>query len=283
MMTSAPPAKGSGPLATANGAVPDYPAGSRTRVIVAWIAPVLLLTAVLCIWEAWVRVRETPEWFLPPPSRVAATIWHERSLLLENGWITLEEVLLGLGVAIVTGAGMAIMIHASRVVERAAYPLVIASQAIPVVALAPLLLIWFGHGLLPKVIMTALIAFFPITVATTDGLKSADRETLDLLRAMGANWMQRFLVVQAPNALPSFFSGLKVAVAVAVIGAVIGEFVGSDSGLGYTIILANANLRTDLVFACVAVLSVMAIGLFGLVSLIERLALPWRRYHLEGR
>lgn len=254
-----------------------------TRVLIGWAAPLVLLIALLVLWEAWVRIADKPAWFLPAPSRIGRTLWDERSLLLENGWVTLQEVLVGLGVAIVAGVAMAVAIHASPIFERAVYPLVIASQAIPVVALAPLLLIWFGHGLLPKVIMTALIAFFPLTVATTDGLKSADRETLDLLRAMGASGVQRFRFVQAPNAMPAFFSGLKVAVAVAVIGAVIGEFVGSDSGLGHTIILANASLRTDLVFACVAVLSMMAIGLFGLVSVIERVALPWRRFQVEGR
>jgi ABC-type nitrate/sulfonate/bicarbonate transport system permease component len=245
------------------------------------VAPLVLLVALLALWEAWVRIADKPVWYLPAPSRIGRTMWDERSSLLDNGWVTLQEVLAGLAIAIVAGVAMAVAIHASAIVERAVYPLVIASQAIPVVALAPLLLIWFGHGLMPKAVMTALIAFFPITVATTDGLKSANRETLDLLRAMGAGRVQRFLYVQAPNAMPAFFSGLRVAVAVAVIGAVIGEFVGSDSGLGHAIILANASLRTDLVFACVAVLSVMAIGLFVLVSLIERIALPWRRYQIE--
>jgi ABC-type nitrate/sulfonate/bicarbonate transport system permease component len=235
------------------------------------------------IWQIWVEVRDTPDWYLPAPSQVIRTLWEDRSSLARNAWVTLEEVVAGLAVAIVAGVAMAIGIHASRILERAAWPLVIASQAIPVVALAPLLLIWFGHGLAPKVIMTALIAFFPITVATVDGLRSADRETLDLLRTMGANRFQRFLIVQAPGAMPAFFSGLKVAVSVAVIGAVIGEFVGSDSGLGHAIVLANASLRTDYVFACVVVLSVMAITLFGIVLLIERLAMPWRRFQIEER
>jgi ABC-type nitrate/sulfonate/bicarbonate transport system permease component len=258
------------------------PAGRAIDGIFGWFAPLVLLVLMLALWEAWVRIADKPVWYLPAPSRIARTMWEERSSLLDNGWVTLQEVLAGLAVAIVAGVAMAVAIHASRIVERSVYPLVIASQAIPVVALAPLLLIWFGHGLLPKVVMTALIAFFPITVATTDGLRSADRETLDLLRAMGASGSQRFFLVQVPSAMPAFFSGLKVAVAVAVIGAVIGEFVGSDSGLGHAIILANASLRTDLVFACVAVLAVMAIGLFALVSLIERLALPWRKYVVEA-
>jgi len=248
-----------------------------------WLPPVLLLIGLAVAWQLWVEIRDTPDWYLPGPSQVVRTLWNDRSSLAENAWVTLEEVLAGLAVAIIAGVAMAIGIHASRILERAAWPLVIASQAIPVVALAPLLLIWFGHGLAPKVIMTALIAFFPITVATVDGLRSADRETLDLLRNMGASRLQRFLIVQAPGAMPAFFSGLKVAVSVAVIGAVIGEFVGSDSGLGHAIVLANASLRTDYVFACVVVLSVMAITLFGIVLLIERLAMPWRRFQIEER
>jgi ABC-type nitrate/sulfonate/bicarbonate transport system permease component len=247
------------------------------------VAPLVLLAVLLGAWEAWVRWADKPAWFLPAPSRVGRVLWSERALLLENGWVTLQEVLVGLAVAIVAGVLIAVLIHASAVIERAVYPLVIASQAIPVIALAPLLLIWFGHGLMPKVVMTALIAFFPLAVSTTDGLKSADRETLAMFRAMGASRLQRFQFVQAPSAAPAFFSGLKVAVAVAVIGAVIGEFVGSNEGLGHTIILANASLRTDLVFACVAVLSVMAIGLFILVTILERIVLPWRRFQVEGR
>lgn len=258
-------------------------AARTARAVRQWLPPLALLVALAVIWEVWVSVRDTPAWYLPAPSRILRTVWEERSSLLENGWVTLQEVLAGLLVAIIAGVTMAVAIHASRLIERAAYPLVIASQAIPIVALAPLLLIWFGHGLAPKVIMTALIAFFPITVATTDGLRSADRETLDLLRSMGAHRAQRFFIVQVPSAMPAFFSGLKVAVSVAVIGAVIGEFVGSNEGLGHAIVLANATLRTDLVFACVLLLSVMAIALFALVVLLERLAMPWRRFQIEDR
>ena len=132
--------------------------GRDTRVLIGWAAPLVLLAVLLALWEAWVQIAEKPAWFLPPPSRIGRTIWNERVLLLDNGWVTLQEVLIGLGVAIVAGVAMAVAIHSSALFERAVYPMVIASQAIPVVALAPLLLIWFGHGLLPKVIMTALIA-----------------------------------------------------------------------------------------------------------------------------
>ena len=250
----------------------------RRNQLLAVIAPVLVILLFLLLWEVWVRATDKPAWYLPPPSLVAQTAWEERSLLLSDSWVTLQEVLLGFGVALVAGITTATVFHFSRLMERTFYPLVIASQAIPVVALAPLLLIWFGHGILPKVIMVALISFFPIAVATTDGLRSADRETLELLQTMGASSWQQFRYVSAPTALPSLFSGARVGIAVAVIGAVIGEFVGSDSGLGHAIILANASLRTDLVFACVAVLAVMAVMLFGGVSLAERILLPWRRF-----
>ncbi len=247
--------------------------------MLAWVAPILVILLFLLMWEVWVSVTDKPAWYLPPPSLVAQTGWAERSLLLSDSWVTLQEVLIGFGVALIAGIATATAFHFSRLLERTFYPLVIASQAIPVVALAPLLLIWFGHGLLPKVIMVALISFFPIAVATTDGLRSADRETLDLLRTMGASTWQQFRFVSAPGALPYLFSGARVGIAVAVIGAVIGEFVGSDSGLGHAIILANASLRTDLVFACVAVLAVMAVLLFAAVSLAERALLPWRQFY----
>lgn len=258
------------------------PASVRLARALMWMAPAALLLAIVVGWEVWVQVRDTADWFLPAPSKIAQTIWDKHRLLLDNSWVTLKEIVIGFAVAVIAGVAVAIAINASVVIERALYPIVVASQAIPVVALAPLLLVWFGHELAPKVILTALIAFFPITVNCVDGLRSADRETIDLLKSMGATGWQRFRLVKAPGAAPAFFSGAKIGMAVAVIGAVIGEFAGSASGLGHTITLANASLQTDLVFACVFALAIMAIGLFGLVGLIERLALPWRRYLLEN-
>jgi ABC-type nitrate/sulfonate/bicarbonate transport system permease component len=247
-------------------------------VLVRWLAPTLLLALAFLVWELWVRIDDTPRWFLPSPSTIARTLLRDRALLADNAWITLREVLLGFGAAIVAGVAVAVAIDASRIVERALYPIVIASQAVPIVALAPLLLIWFGHGLLPKAIVTALIAFFPIAVNTVDGLRAADRETLDLLRTLGAGRWARFRLVKLPGALPFLFSGARISVAVAVIGAVFGELVGADAGLGHLMTLSGANLRTDRVFACVVVLSVMAVALFAAVTLAERVLLPWRRF-----
>lgn len=242
-----------------------------------FLAPALLLAIALAVWEAWVRIDDTPRWFLPAPSAIADALVRDRRLLVDNAWVTLREVLVGFAVAVAAGVVAAIAIDGSRIVARALYPIVIASQAIPIVALAPLLLIWFGHGLLPKVIVTALIAFFPIAVNTVDGLRSADRETLDLLRTLGAGRWARFRLVKLPGALPFLFSGARVGIAVAVIGAVFGELVGAEAGLGHLMTLSSANLRTDRVFACVVVLSAMAVGLFAGVAALERLVLPWRR------
>jgi ABC-type nitrate/sulfonate/bicarbonate transport system permease component len=244
-------------------------------------APLALLVLALAVWEIWVRIDDTPRWFLPAPSAVARTIARDRNLLLENAWVTLREVLVGFAMAVVAGVVVAVAIDGSRLVARTLYPIIVASQAVPIVALAPLLLIWFGHGLLPKVIVTALIAFFPIAVNTVDGLRSADRETLDLLRTLGAGRWARFRLVKFPGALPFLFSGARIGIAVAVIGAVFGELVGAEAGLGHLMTLSSANLRTDRVFACVVVLTIMAVGLFSLVGIAERVALPWRR-HVTG-
>ncbi len=253
------------------------PAPSPAVRLARRLAPLTLLVLGLAVWEVWVRWADTPRWFLPPPSMIARTIVHDRTLLLDNAWVTLQEIILGFLVALVAGMLGAIAIHGSRVVGRTLYPALVASQAVPIVALAPLLLIWFGHGITPKVIVTALVAFFPITVNVVDGFRSADRELLDLLRALGAGRWARFRLVTFPSALPFLFSGARVGIAVAVIGAVFGELVGADAGLGHLLTLSSANLRTDRVFACVTILAVLAVGLFALVTVLERRLLPWRR------
>lgn len=245
----------------------------------AYVLPALiLLGAGLAFWEWWVQAHDTPDWFLPAPTQIAATLWNDRRLLAEHTWVTLREVAIGFAIALVAGIALAVLIHASHLIERALYPIVIASQAIPLVALAPLLLVWFGYGIWPKVIVTSLVAFFPITVGAVDGLRSADRETLDLMRTFGANRYRRFWMVNVPSALPSTFSGARIGIAIAVIGAVFGEYVGANAGLGYLMNVSSARLRTDLVFASIVILAVMAISLFGVVALLERRVLRWRRF-----
>lgn len=239
--------------------------------------PALLLAAILGLWEWGVRAFGIPFYILPAPSRIATLLVTERALLASEAAVTLLEIFLGFGIAFVVGIGLALLIFASRTVERAVYPLVIASQTVPVFAIAPLLIVWLGYGMLSKVAMAALIVFFPIVVNTVDGLRAADPDIINLLLILGATPAQVLVKLRAPAALPFVFSGIRIAVATSVIGAVIGEWVGATQGLGFLMIHANAQLHIDLVFAAITVLSLMAVGLFLAVSGIEWLVLPWRR------
>ena len=275
------PAEGSareqpGAVRAGTGAIEPNPARA-TDTIRRWIAPVLLLAAMAVAWEVWARWRDVPRWLLPPPTVIGETLVVDRALLLRHTAVTLSEVVLGFALALVAGVALGAAIDASRMVERALYPLVIASQTIPVIALAPLFLIWFGYGLLPKVLITALIGFFPIAVNTVDGLRQTDPDVLDLFRSLGANRWTRFRLAKLPSALPFIFSGAKIAVAVCVIGAVFGELFGASQGLGYLLDRSMAQFLTARVFASIALLSLMGIALFALVALAERLATPWRR------
>ena len=247
-----------------------------------WLWPAMLLAGLLLVWEAAVRVNDTPRWMLPPPSAIAGSFRSDWRMLLEHTQVTLVEVLLGFGLALVAGIACGIAIDSSAILRRAIYPLIIASQTIPMVVLAPLLLIWFGYGLLPKILITALIGFFPIAVNTVDGLRSGDREMLALLRSMGASGGQRFRMVRVPAAMPLIFSGARIAITFCVIGAVFAELVGASEGLGYLMERSAAQFQTSRVFACIGILALMGIGLFSLIALIERLALPWRRYLTEA-
>lgn len=250
----------------------------RLETITRWMWPLLLLIALGFAWEIAVRVNDTPRWMLPPPSAIFASFRDDWRMLLDHTRVTLVEVLLGFALAFVAGIGTGIAIDSSRIIERTIYPLLIASQTIPMVVLAPLMLIWFGYGLLPKVLIAALVAFFPLAVNTVDGLRSGDREILALLRSMGASRWQRFRLAKVPAALPSIFSGARIAVAFGVIGAVFGELVGAKEGLGYFMTRQAAQFETARVFAAIFILAFMGVALFTLVALLERVLLPWRRF-----
>ncbi len=239
--------------------------------------PAALLLVVLALWEWAVRAFGVPFYILPAPSRIAGVVIADHAMLLADAGVTLQEVFAGFAVAFVVGIGLALAIFSSRTVERAVYPLIIASQTVPVFAIAPLLIVWFGYGMASKVVMAALIVFFPIVVNTVDGLRAADPDMVNLLRILGARPRQILTKIRIPAALPFVFSGTRIAVATSVIGAVIGEWVGAARGLGFTMIHANAQLHVDVVFAAIVYLSVMALGLFVAVSAAEWLALPWRR------
>ncbi len=248
-----------------------------------WAAPAALLGLLVGAWELLATQGHIESYLLPAPSEVARALWNDRDLLAPDAWVTAREVLLGFGLALALGVSIALVLHLSPVLRRAVYPLVVASQAIPVVVIAPILVIWFGFGITPKLIVIALICFFPVVVNTLDGLEGVDREQVRMMRTLGASRLDLMRRLELPSALPFLFSGAKVAVAVAVIGAVFGELVGSDAGLGHAIQVGTAQLETARVFAAVLILSVMAIALFGLIALVERRAVPWARTTRERR
>jgi len=246
-----------------------------------WLPATVIVVAVVALWEWVVAANDIPHWKLPAPSSIGSELWTSRVMLLDHTWVTVEEVLIGLAVALASGVLLAWMINLSRTLERVIYPSVIASQTIPIIVIAPLLLIWLGYGIQHKVIVVALISFFPIVVNTVDGLKSADPDVINMLRTLGANRWQVFWKVQVPASLPFLFSGVKIAVTVSVIGAVIGEWVGSSEGLGYLAIRSKSQFMSERVYAIVVLLSLMGIGLFLIAAALERALLPW--YHNQRR
>jgi ABC-type nitrate/sulfonate/bicarbonate transport system permease component len=247
-----------------------------------WLAPVLLLAVLIGLWQvaadtgALAKVLGLEDFLVPSPSQVATTLWEDRSLLADNAWVTLKEVVLGFLCALAVGLAFAVALHLSQTLRRALYPLLVASQTVPVIVIAPILIVWFGYGLGPKLGIIALICFFPITVNTLDGLRSVDPEAIKMMRTLDASRWQILRRVEAPAALPFAFSGAKIAVAVAVIGAVFGEWSGASEGLGYLLLLDNNLLETARMFASVFILSAMAIALFGLLALAERRFVRWR-------
>ena len=235
-----------------------------------------LLALALAAWQALASLEGVDDLTLASPLEAAGALRADWTLLMDNAWITLVETLLGLAIALAGGALAAIAMHLVRPLRDAAYPLLVASQAIPLVVLAPLFVLAFDYGIGPKLAIVALICFFPITVNLLDGLRSVEPELLKLMRSLGASRLQTLRKVELPASLPSLFSGLRVAASVSVIGAVFGEWAGAEAGLGRLVLLGNNQLQTPRVYAGVVVLTVMALALFGAVSLAERVAVPWR-------
>lgn len=241
------------------------------------VLPWAILFGILGAWEAWVQIFNTPHYILPAPSDIVVTLFEKRALLLKHTLVTLEEMLLGFVLATGIGIPLAVLMFEFPVLEKAFYPYVIGSQAVPVFAIAPLLVLWFGYGIAPKVIMAALIVFFAMVLNTLDGLKSSDPDTVNLFRILQASRWQILWKVHVPSALPSIFTGAKIGISVSTIGAVIGEWAGASAGLGYLMLYANGRLQVSLVFAAIFCLTFLGVGLFGLMTLIEAYAMPWRR------
>ena len=277
---TSPRRDGASPLEAPNLSSPSFANTAMAR-FQAWGVPALILLGLVGLWEIWVQVWDVPKWQLPPPSEIGRELSASRLLLWHHMLVTLQEIVLGFAAALVAGLVLAAGIAYSRVLERSVYPIVVASQTIPIIAIAPLLLIWVGYGIMPKVIVVALICFYPIAVNSVDGLKAVDPDMVNMMKTLGASRWQVFHKLQIPTAMPFMFSGIKVGISVSVIAAVIGEWVGGSAGLGYLITYSQPLFLTSRVFAAIFVLSVMGISLFLLAGFLERIMLPW--YHTEKR
>lgn len=255
--------------------------GLFSQAIQEYLPPALLIVLFLAVWQCATWLWRIEAYLLPSPWRIVQAGVQARGLLSDHIQQTLRETLLGFAAALVSGLLLALAIDLSSFLRRALYPLLVVTQTVPIMAIAPLLVIWLGYTIWPKVIVVALVCFFPVVVTTADGLRSADPELLALLQAMGASRKQVFLKVRVPGALPSVFSGIKIAITYSVIGAIIGEWVGASKGLGVFMLRASNSFRTDWVFVAIAISSLLSILLFLAVAVIERLALPW--YYTSAR
>jgi putative hydroxymethylpyrimidine transport system permease protein len=237
---------------------------------------VLFSMFILVLWEVIVRVANIPEYLFPAPSAVVSDFKLDWSTILGPAtWVTLREVLIGFVISAVVGIGLAIVLHLFRPLRRALYPLLIGSQTIPIIVLAPILVILLGYGIAPKLVIVALICFFPIVVNGIDGLRSVDDEFIRMMRTLDASRWDIFRRVEFPAALPEIFSGMRIAATFASIGAVFGEWAGASNGLGFVMLAATPNLNTPRIFAAIVILTLIALLLFGIVSVLERILVPW--------
>lgn len=252
-------------------------AGPRfARTLAARLSPLLFAVGLLGAWQLWVVVGHVAPYLVPAPTRIVAAFIGARNVLGPHVVTTSSEALLGLAAGAAGGVLLAIILASVATIRRMLYPLLVASQTIPMVVLAPLLVLWFGFGMTPKVVVVTLIVFFPVAVSTVTGLAGVDPEMVDLVRSMGGNRWQVLRTIQLPAAVPAFFAGLRISAAYAVAGAVIGEWVGAEKGLGVFIDRARASYAVDRIFVAVCVIALLSMGLFAAVQYAARLASPWR-------
>jgi len=247
-----------------------------------WLLPALLLAALIGAWQVAASTGAVADALhldpilVPSPAEVAEALWENRSLLAENAWVTLQEIVLGFLLGLALGLGVGFLLRPFETLRLAAYPLMVASQAIPILVFAPILVVWFDYGIGPKLAVVALVCFFPIAVATADGLRAVDPEAIKMMRTLDASRAQLLWRLEAPTSLPFVFSGAKIGATFAPIGAVFGEWVGAESGLGHLILQDNALLNTSRLFAAAFLLAAIALSLYGLIALIERRVVTWR-------
>jgi putative hydroxymethylpyrimidine transport system permease protein len=239
--------------------------------------PFVLLAAVVGLWELVVRAAGVPDYLFPAPSAVASTLGADEGLLARATAVTVREIVLGYLLALAIALGIAVLLHFSATLRHALLPILVLSQTVPTVLLAPILAILLGYGLEPKLVVVAVVCFFPIVVNAVDGLRSADAELVRMMRTLHGGRLVIFRRVELPNALPAIFSGARVAATYAAVGAVFAEWAGSSSGLGFVILQAQPALDTARIFAAVLILSALALALYALVTVAERLLVPWQQ------
>jgi putative hydroxymethylpyrimidine transport system permease protein len=238
--------------------------------------PLLLLAAAIGLWELVVRAANVPDYLFPAPSAVASSLGSDAALLGHATTVTAREVVLGYALAVAVAVVIAVVVHFSAAVRRALLPILVLSQTVPTVVLAPILAILLGYGIAPKLVVVAIVCFFPIVVNAVDGLRATDPELVRMMRTLHGSRLAIFRRVEVPSALPAVFSGARVAATYAAVGAVFGEWAGSSSGLGFVMLQAQPALATARIFAAIVILSALALALYGAVSLAERLLVPWQ-------
>ena len=255
------------------------PAGSRAGALAGWFGKrggaLTIFILLFVAWEVAVRLTGVKEYLLPPPSKVWTEFWKRHDIVAGGAWVTTREILAGYALAVVVSIPLALAVAYSRFMEQAVYPVIVFLQIVPKIAIAPLFIIWFGFGFMPKLLLVFLLSFFPIVVASIAGFKSADRDVMDFARTTGAGGIRMFFKIQLPQALPHIFTGLKVGAALAATAAVVAEFVASDRGLGYLLLQYNGQLDTPMVFATIVILSLIGLAVYYAVEIVERLAIPW--------
>ena len=240
-----------------------------------WIYPTAAIVAFIVLWDFSVRIFNIKTVVLPSPGQVYDSLIADWGQLAPHLWFTIYEILAGFALSVVIGIAIAIAIVTWRPIEKSIYPLLVGSQVVPKIALAPLFVIWFGFGIEPKILIAFLIAFFPVVISTVVGLRSVEVEKLYLARSMGASEIQMFFKIKLPNAMPSVFAGFKLSITAAVIGAIVGEYIGADRGIGRVLLEANGDMETELLFAGIVLLSITGVILFLIIDGLERVMIRW--------
>jgi NitT/TauT family transport system permease protein len=256
-------------------AEPKGPGGVSKALNAPWIRPFLFLIFIVVVWDLTIRLFRIPPYQIPAPGDVVVVLWQDWPELMRQAWPTTYATICGFLLSAAFGIPVAMLIAGSKTVESYVYPLLVFSQSVPKIAIAPLFVVWFGFGIIPKVISAFLLGFFPVVVSAVQGFKSVDPDMVDLARAMQGSRFHVFCAVNLPHAMPAIFSGLKVSVTLAVVGAVVGEFVGSNSGIGYVLQRSIGTFDLPTMFAALVILALLGVVLFWIVDRIERFVIPW--------